>query len=91
MNLGAFFHNKFDDLKKLSNYTFFPVFFANNDHKQLLAKEWEKFLPVTFYYDHLPERQISEINLKIADFYFKETSLDVENEKNLTKVKENAF
>jgi hypothetical protein len=53
----------------------------------LVTKEWERFLPLTFYYDHLHEDDIAEINVKIYDFYFKEKFMDHEDITPLTNVR----
>jgi hypothetical protein len=66
---------------------------TNDKKKKLIATEWEKLLPLTFYYDHIHEDDIVEINVKIYDFYFKEKFMDVDDfihfinvSKNLNKI-----
>lgn len=46
---------------------------------------WEKLLPIAFYYDHLSEDEIAEINVEIYNMYFKADFLG-ETVKNLTYV-----
>ena len=50
-----------------------------------LAQNWETIIPVTFYYDHLSEQEITEINVAIYDFYYKQGFLG-EYKDNLTTV-----
>jgi hypothetical protein len=50
-----------------------------------LVKEWERVLPITFFYDHLHEDDILELNVKIYDFYFKDEFLGA-SKANLTHV-----
>lgn len=50
-----------------------------------LVDKWEKVLPLTFYYDHLSEQEILELNVVIYDYYHKGGFLG-DNEGNLTKV-----
>lgn len=36
-----------------------------------LLQNWEDIFPIAFYYDHLPEQEIKEINAAIFDYYHK--------------------
>ncbi|CAG9809984.1 unnamed protein product [Chironomus riparius] len=36
-----------------------------------LAQNWETIIPTSFYYDHLSEQEITEINVAIYGFYYK--------------------
>ncbi|KAG5667007.1 hypothetical protein PVAND_015010 [Polypedilum vanderplanki] len=60
-------------------------FFNNAEKLKELEENWKKILPVTFYYDHLPENEVDEINQKIYNFYFKESSFS-NNKENLTNM-----
>lgn len=59
---------------------------TNDKKKKLITNEWEKLLPLTFYYDHVHEDDIAEMNVKIYDFYFKEKFMDVEDNSGLINV-----
>jgi hypothetical protein len=52
-----------------------------------LAQNWETIIPVSFYYDHLSEQEITEINVEIYRFYHNLGFLG-ENKDNLTTVPE---
>lgn len=51
-----------------------------------LALNWETIIPTSFYYDHLSEQEITEINVAIYDFYYKLGFLG-ENKENITSVR----
>lgn len=59
---------------------------TNDDKKKLITREWESLVPLTFYYDHLHNDDIVEMNVKIYDFYFKEKFMDIEDEAPITNV-----
>lgn len=70
------------------NYLFHFLFsdiYNNDKSTQELMDNWEKILPLTFYYDHLSESDISEINHEIYNYYHK-NGLIIENNVNVTKV-----
>ena len=50
-----------------------------------LAQNWETIIPVSFYFDHLSEQEITEINVEIYRFYHNLGFLG-ENKENLTTV-----
>lgn len=50
-----------------------------------LAQNWETIVPTSFYYDHLSEQEITEINVAIYAFYYKLGFLG-EYKENLTSV-----
>lgn len=60
---------------------------SKDKKKKLITREWEKLLPLSFYYDHLHEDNILEINVKIYDFYFKDKFMDIEDDSTLTNVR----
>ena len=56
-----------------------------------LAQNWETIIPISFYYDHLSEQEVTEMNVAIYGFYYKLGFLG-EYKENLTSVnKINAF
>lgn len=49
-------------------------------------KNWDKLLPITFYYDHLYADQQKQITEQLNEFYFQNEPFSEANRDNLTKV-----
>lgn len=64
----------------------FAAYFNNKKLMSSLVREWERALPVIFYYDHLYEDQQKEITKAINEFYFNNEPLSESNQDNLTTV-----
>ena len=51
-----------------------------------LNENWDRALPISLYYHHLPEETQQNLTNQINEFYFKNRKLVVETQQNLTNV-----
>lgn len=68
--------------------------FFNKNNKKLtddLINNWENILPITFYYDHLPDSDQKEITSKISEYYMNNEPLDYSKRQNFTNMYSDAF
>lgn len=61
------------------------AFFNNKKLMDDVIKNWDRLLPITFYYDHLYENEQKKISDALNEFYFNNEPFH-ENPENLTKV-----
>ena len=67
------------------------AFFNNKKLMDDMIKNWDRLLPIVFYYDHLYVEDQNQITQQLNEFYFdNEPFLDT-NRDNLTKVTKNTF
>lgn len=52
-----------------------------------MIKNWDRLLPIAFYYDHLSAEEQKQITQQLNEFYFKNEPFLESNRENLTKVK----
>lgn len=52
-----------------------------------LIKNWNQALPLSLYYDHLPDKMQTEITKKLEEFYFNNEPFLDSNRNNLTHVR----
>lgn len=53
-----------------------------------MIKNWDRLLPIAFYYDHLHPDNQKQISQELNDFYFNNEPFLDSNRDNLTKVRE---
>lgn len=61
------------------------AFFNNKKLMDDMKKNWDRLLPITFYYDHVYENEQKKISDALNTFYFNNEPF-YENPENLTKV-----
>lgn len=67
------------------------AFFNNKKLMDDMIKNWDRLLPIVFYYDHLYFEDQNQITQQLNEFYFDNEPFSDTNRDNLTKVKKNSF
>lgn len=51
-----------------------------------VVKNWDRLLPISFYYDHLYDEQQKQVTQQLNEFYFNNEALSEANRDNMTNV-----
>lgn len=65
---------------------FIQAFFNNKKLMDDMIKNWDRLLPIVFYYDHLYADDQNRITQQLNEFYFDNEPFLDSNRDNLTKV-----